>query len=290
MPVLQSGIKLTNEPPRGLKAGIFRTFSDLGQEHYEEDFSKSYQYKKMVFALAFFHSVILERRKYGPIGWNVQYQWMNSDFDISEKQLMQYLHSQETVPYVALNYLVAHCNYGGRVTDKQDVRLMNAMLKKYFCAEIMQEGYKFSALEYYFAPPDGSFQECLDYIQTLPLDESPEVFGLHENANISYETALVNNFIDTILMMQPRVAGSKTAATPEQIVTKLCEDFLEILPEDMAWDRCHPDTKKEIKPDVMNSLGVFVKQEMERFNKLAKEVKKNLKSLINALKGTEVMS
>lgn len=47
----------------------------------------------MVFALAFFHSVILERRKYGPIGWNVQYQWMNSDFDISEKQLMQYLHS-----------------------------------------------------------------------------------------------------------------------------------------------------------------------------------------------------
>jgi hypothetical protein len=34
---------------------------------------------------------------------------------------------------------------------------MNAMLKKYFCAEIMQEGYKFSALENYFAPPEGDF-------------------------------------------------------------------------------------------------------------------------------------
>ena len=55
---------------------------------------------------------------------------------------------------------MAQVNYGGRVTDKQDVRLMNAMLKKYFCAEIMQEGYKFSALDFYFAPPDGSYEEC----------------------------------------------------------------------------------------------------------------------------------
>ena len=31
---------------------------------------------------------------------------------------MQYLTTQETVPYVALNYLVAQVNYGGRVTDK----------------------------------------------------------------------------------------------------------------------------------------------------------------------------
>lgn len=114
---------------------------------------------------------------------------------------MQYLTSQETVPYVALNYLVAQVNYGGRVTDKQDVRCMNAMLKKYFCAELMQEGYKFSNAEMYFAPPDGSYQDTLDYIATLPLEESPEVFGLHTNANISYETALVNTFIDTILLM-----------------------------------------------------------------------------------------
>jgi len=65
---------------------------------------------------------------------------------------------------------------------------MNAMLKKYFCAEIMQEGYKFSSTDFYFAPPEGTFEECLEYIATLPLEENPEVFGLHTNANISYET------------------------------------------------------------------------------------------------------
>ena len=58
------------------------------------------------------------------------------------------------------------------------------MLKKYFSAEVMQEGYKFSNLEYYYAPADGPYDDCMNYIGTLPLDESPEVFGLHANANI----------------------------------------------------------------------------------------------------------
>ena len=191
---------------------------------------------------------------------------------------------------MALNYLVAQVNYGGRVTDKQDVRLMNAMLKKYFCAEIMQEGYKFSALDTYYAPPDGSLDECLDYIASMPLEESPEVFGLHTNANISYDTDLVKSFIDTILLMQPRVSGSKAAVTPEQIVNNMVLEYMEMLPDLLDWNDAHPETRKESKPGVMISLGVFVRQEMERFNKLLKEVKKNLKSLENAIKGTEVMS
>lgn len=90
--------------------------------------------------------------------------------------------------------------------------------------------------------------------------------------------------------MQPRVSGGKSAATPEQIVNNKTLEFLNEMPDVMDWASCHADTKKEIKENVMNSLGVFVKQEMERFNKLLKEVKKNLGSLVNAIKGTEVMS
>ena len=187
VPVLQNGIKLTNEPPRGLKAGMTRTFTDLGPERYESCVKKGPQYKKLVFALAYFHSAILERRKYGAIGWNEGYQWMNSDFDISEKQVFMYLEEQADIPYFTLNYLVAQVNYGGRVTDNKDQRLIISMLKKYFCAEIMQEGYKLSSLDTYQAPPDGTLEQCLEHIAQFPLDEDPEVFGLHSNANIVYE-------------------------------------------------------------------------------------------------------
>ena len=85
VPILQSGIKLTLEPPRGLKANMYRTFDDIGRERYEEACEKGREYRKLVFALAYFHSAILERRKYGAIGWNVTYRWMNSDFDCSER-------------------------------------------------------------------------------------------------------------------------------------------------------------------------------------------------------------
>jgi dynein heavy chain len=83
VPVLQNGIKLTNEPPKGLKANLKRTFNEVTEEDYE-GCNKPREYKKLLFALAYFHAVILERRKYGAIGWNIPYEWMNSDFVTSK--------------------------------------------------------------------------------------------------------------------------------------------------------------------------------------------------------------
>ena len=83
VPVLQSGIKITNEPPQGLKANLKRTFQDVTEKDYESC-SKPKEFKKLLFALGYFHAVILERRKFGAIGWNISYQWMNSDFVMSK--------------------------------------------------------------------------------------------------------------------------------------------------------------------------------------------------------------
>ena len=83
VPVLQSGIKITNEPPKGLKANLKGTFNEVTEDDYESC-TKPREYKKLLFALAYFHAVILERRKYGAIGWNIPYEWMNSDFVTSK--------------------------------------------------------------------------------------------------------------------------------------------------------------------------------------------------------------
>jgi len=48
------------------------------------------------------------------------------------------------VPYKVLNFLGAEINYGGRVTDDKDVRLIKTILKLYICPEALQDGYKFS--------------------------------------------------------------------------------------------------------------------------------------------------
>lgn len=163
VPVLQGGLKLTNEPPKGLKANMTRSLTDIGEERYE-GCSKPREYKKLVFALAYFHAAILERRKYGAIGWNIPYEWMNSDFNTSELNLRMYLDEQPEVPYIALNYLIAQVNYGGRVTDDKDIRCIKAMLKNLYRSEIMQDGYKLSKLDTYYAPPEGTLGEALSYV------------------------------------------------------------------------------------------------------------------------------
>jgi dynein heavy chain len=101
VPVLQNGIKVTNEPPRGLRANLTRTFQDISSDEFESgssaagaesgSFSKRAVLKKLIFATAFFNALILERRKFGAVGWNIPYEWMNSDLKAAMMQVKMYL-------------------------------------------------------------------------------------------------------------------------------------------------------------------------------------------------------
>jgi len=139
----------------------------------------------LLFSLAFFHAIILERRKFGAIGWNIPYDWMNSDFDTSNLQVKQYVDGQPVIPYRALNVIIAEINYGGRVTDDKDMRLIKALLESYMNSEIMVGLYNFSPSGQYHSPNELDLAKVREMIQGMPLEDDPEVFGLHQNANIT---------------------------------------------------------------------------------------------------------
>lgn len=77
------------------------------------------------------------RRKYGPLGWNIPYEFTQADFTISFSQLKMFLDEQEEIPWDALNYMVAEANYGGRVTDPKDRRLIKILLKGFYTEDIL---------------------------------------------------------------------------------------------------------------------------------------------------------
>ena len=69
------------------------------------------------------------------------------------------------------------------------------------------EGYKFSSSGYYYSPSCSTMQSAISYLETLPLTDDPEVFGMHTNANVTFSTNESLSLMSALLSLQPRSTG-----------------------------------------------------------------------------------
>ena len=73
--------------------------------------------------------------------------------------------------------------------------------------------------------------ELLEFVDSLPSIDLPQVFGLHLNADLTFFTKKAQYIIDTIVNLEP--SGNLemgTADTKESVVQKMVIDMLEKLP------------------------------------------------------------
>lgn len=145
--------------------------------------------------------------------------------------LKLFLDQTEEIPWDALLFVTGHINYGGRVTDDLDRRCLLTILEKFCQAACLNDSYKYTPSGIYYGPADGKIESYRDYIETLPLNDSPEIFGLHENANINYNIIESERVIETVLSIQPRLQTAAGGMTPDEIVLEKSKEFLDNLPE-----------------------------------------------------------
>jgi len=197
---------------------------------------------------------------------------------------------QDDVPWDALIFVTGHINYGGRVTDDNDRVLLMTTLSKYCCVEALKDGYKFSGSGTYINPNDGNLQHYRDYIESLPLNDPPEIYGLHGNANIKYQDIESNKVIETILSIQPRLVAAAGGLTPDEIVLEKSRELLAILPEILDQKEGNKELFKINDLGLIPSLSTVLVQEMTKFNRLLRKMRQSLSDIDQAINGFIVMS
>jgi dynein heavy chain len=295
--ILQNGVKMTNEPPKGLRANMLQSYmadpiSD--QAFFEQEATvhkKTEVWRKMLFGLCFLHAFVQERRKYGPLGWNIPYEFNESDLRISVRQLQMFIDKYEETPLPALNYLTAECNYGGRVTDDKDRRLLLTVVKSVYCEGCLGDQYALSASGEYRVPGEElkSYDSILEYIKQWPQVPKPEVFGLHENADITKDLGESDLLLKTVLVTQSSDGGGGGGGggkSADELVVEMSKDILNKLPSNFDLEVA----EKRYPVLYSESMNTVVCQEMVRYNKLLSKVRTSLQNLQKAIKGLVVMS
>uniref|UniRef100_A0A7S2SR52 AAA+ ATPase domain-containing protein n=1 Tax=Mucochytrium quahogii TaxID=96639 RepID=A0A7S2SR52_9STRA len=289
--VLQNGVKLTNEPPKGLRANLIRSFdNNIVSETSWESCLKPQPWKKLLVGFSFFHAIVQERRKFGALGWNIRYEFNDSDLETSVSVLLRFLDEQPTVPWDALMYVTGQINYGGRVTDDWDRRCLMGILNKYCNPKLLEDDYKFSDSGLYFAPAECSFKEVSTYLKNLPMQDNPEVFGMHKNAEITFQKAESSYMMSTMLALQPRETGGGGGKSADDVVLDLVSEISNIVPALLDVEQAGPNTFVVLDTGLISSLDTVLSQEIVKFNRLIKTMNASLVELSKAIKGLVVMS
>ncbi|CAD8148668.1 unnamed protein product [Paramecium octaurelia] len=292
--LLMDAVKMTKDPPKGVKDNIQQIYLNQNSSKNEKKFyescgEKTQEFKQFYLALCYFHAIVRERRRYGPVGWNITYDFNDSDFRISIRQLKQMLMDYQEIPFTALIYLTGECYYGGKVTDDWDRRCLRVLLTTFYRMDIFYENYKFSPIQEYCIPDAqqlNTLEQAIDFINQLPETSSPELFGLHSNASITQAQLETKHILNCLLDVGLVEQGAEENIDKNKLLLDKAESLLTLIPKQFDINV----VQEKFKIDYYESMNTVLLQEVLRYNNLLNILQKSLQDLIKAAQGLIVMS
>ncbi|XP_026320150.1 dynein heavy chain 8, axonemal [Hyposmocoma kahamanoa] len=284
--LLQMSIKYTCEPPSGIKAGLMRTYDSMSQDFL--DYSDSPFYLPLIFTISFLHTVVQERRKFGPLGWNIPYEFNSADWLAScmfVQNHLEYLEPGQGISWTTVRYMVSAVQYGGRVTDDYDTRLLVCFTRVWLTDQLFTDNFQF--YKGYGIMKFKNIPEYIEEIDKMKTTDPPQAYGLHTNADITYQRNKTQDLLDTILSIQPKESGGGGGESREASVYRQSKEMLDKLPPNFD----PVEVKERLKfYGQFHPMVIFLRQELDRMQKVISLVRVTLKDLLLAIDGTIIMN
>jgi dynein heavy chain len=193
------------------------------------------------------------------------------------------------IPWSTLKYLIGEAMYGGRVVDSFDRRGVVVYLEEYMGDFLFDKFNRFAFYQTkedsYVVPENGHVDIYKTQVENQPRVNTPEVFGLHSNAEIGYFTTASKDTLQQILSLQSGAGGGGGGQSKDQVVAQIAEEILEKLPREFDTFQIRNEIGISATP-----AQVVLMQELDRFNFLLKVMVSSLKTLQKALVGEVGMS
>ena len=152
---------------------------------------------------------------------------------------------------------------------------------EYYVIDILRNNYvtDFSG---YIIPKYLTQDQVMESINGMSLTDSPEAFGLHPNADITYQTRAGGDVLATIVDIQPKDSSGGGGETREEKVYRMADEMLAKLPEDF---NPHEVKARMKKMGEYASLNIFLRQEIDRMQRVLTLVRITLSDLKLAIEG-----
>eukprot|EP00937_MAST-01D_sp_MAST-1D-sp2_P000239 g239.t1 len=294
--LLHLSLKVTNEPPAGLRAGMLRSYTTMVDQEKLERIDSA-QYRALIYCFCFLHSVVQERRKFGSLGWCIPYEYNNGDLGAALTFLEKHLYAG-AISWQTMQYMVSEVTYGGKITDNLDRRLFNSYCEEWIGPPTLTPAFSFNPDSpvakipddfVYSVPAAKEIHEFKSFISGFPEVDSPEVSGMHPNADITFRAKEVNGLLQTITETQPKQSAAAGGMSREDIVLEKAAELLPKLPEDYVED-AYKERIVVYMGGLDVPLNIFLFQEIQRFQMVIALVRKMLTVLQQAIRGEVVMT
>eukprot|EP00918_Siedleckia_nematoides_P041177 GHVU01089441.1.p1 GENE.GHVU01089441.1~~GHVU01089441.1.p1 ORF type:complete len:587 (+),score=144.66 GHVU01089441.1:818-2578(+) len=148
------------EPPAGIKASVLRSFSSIMTTKRSEQNPMAVRCR-MHFLLAFLHAVVLERKRYVPVGWSKGYEFSDADQQAAIDIIDQWIDQTEVspggakgrdvqhldparIPWEAIRTLLQDVAYGGRLDNEVDKRVLFSIIESIFTPNSFDSDFELS--------------------------------------------------------------------------------------------------------------------------------------------------